>query len=912
MQKAWKGERKMKKSLAFMIAVFLVGAIMISCNSEVSSTNGVADGKLVTVSIGSGSTKDVSPIHAAGSSSAEVGQLYWFYTAKKTDSSIFTTGQALTKTPLKAGNTSGLLGGANNANTTDPTVVGGNAKFSTGSWEFSFYGYRADQVTYNSGYTFASGEEDKPVFQCVDYAVTITADTTITVTLEEGAGTSDAKLVFVYNSSYPEWSYDLAPAGTGLTLSVYVNDSTTALTTGTGSVSDGRVQFENVTEKNIEAGIQTLKFVVSVTSTGEKVGEATLNLNAKKGTTYYIVGDIKNLNSTYTVTITAISETVTEVQASTTTTETQVPKLEATVSPQSASSSDGTAKTSVDFSGTNLKTNATTSYKLTVDSKSDEENTTAVVTAESTDDTNNASMQVASVDLTLTKIVTSDNSETYTNVTSFKDSNNQSTSVPVETYIAKGLQNVKVGGVATAGGTNDEGYDTGISDVVYDSSTGKLTFKTSHFSSFKVRSDSVARITKNDKTTYYPTLQGAIDAAASGDEVVLIRDIVLPRLSSEAHSSAVLIEKNITLDGGYETNSRHTISMTGTGDVNNYSRVVMIDSNTVTLKNLEIKNNCTGSYQVGVHIFGQDRNVTLNNCKISTKYYAINSAKSADNLNLTILNGTISTGWAAINHHGSNANINITDSELNGDNFSNGEAFGTIVLDGNSYFYPGSTTTGNRVTITNSTVKTVAGNGTQYWVSFQFGCKDSCVVVDSQSHIYNSSDKDVKENMALGTGNYVEFVATSVSEETASKLNEVFKVTTANEKTKVEPADSDVYYYWKENNGFSEKNDVTFKLLLIGKQPGYYFCNDEYIELYKNLTIDDISIVLTQHLATGKKFFIVAGGYTIEGGKITVPDGLSVYVDKVIDNLFYNTSSSEIEPTTSGTWHVYTGAQSSN
>lgn len=121
--------------------------------------------------------------------------------------------------------------------------------------------------------------------------------------------------------------------------------------------------------------------------------------------------------------------------------------------------------------------------------------------------------------------------------------------VTVETYIETGLSGVKVK-------YNGEGAaDPEESDTEYDPVTGKLTFKTTHFSEFYVEADIQAKI----GTIEYCLLQKAFDAAEDGDTVVL--------LSNVDPVQTLVVSKNITLDmNGKTISNTNDIWNDATGD----------------------------------------------------------------------------------------------------------------------------------------------------------------------------------------------------------------------------------------------------------------------------------------------------------------------------------------------------------
>lgn len=104
-----------------------------------------------------------------------------------------------------------------------------------------------------------------------------------------------------------------------------------------------------------------------------------------------------------------------------------------------------------------------------------------------------------------------------------------SNKVTVETYIGTGLSGVTV---------KYNGDGDAPSDIEYVPATGKLTFKTTHFSEFYVEADKQAKIRDKDKG--YVTLQAAVDAAEDDNTVILLVDV--------DSTQTLVVSKNITLD----------------------------------------------------------------------------------------------------------------------------------------------------------------------------------------------------------------------------------------------------------------------------------------------------------------------------------------------------------------------------
>ena len=124
--------------------------------------------------------------------------------------------------------------------------------------------------------------------------------------------------------------------------------------------------------------------------------------------------------------------------------------------------------------------------------------------------------------------------------------NFDSNKVTVETYIETGLSGVTV---------KYNGTGAAPSDVVYDPVTGKLTFKTTHFSEFYVEANIQAKIRDSE----YFILQEAFDAAKEGDTVLLSSNVD-PR-------QTLVVTNRFTLDmNGKTISNTNDIWNDATGD----------------------------------------------------------------------------------------------------------------------------------------------------------------------------------------------------------------------------------------------------------------------------------------------------------------------------------------------------------
>lgn len=180
--------------------------------------------------------------------------------------------------------------------------------------------------------------------------------------------------------------------------------------------------------------------------------------------------------------------------------------------------------------------------------------------------------------------------------------------VTVETYILKGLDAENIDVVYNGTGAQP-------TDVTYDPITGKLTFKTSHFSEFYVVSDAVCYNT--DKYVGYPDLNGAVAGASNGDTIVLFNNT---SMTYTKDSSCITIDnKDITIDG-----SGKTITLSADTAVDKYgiyitgsdsSKIVTIKNATINTTNLERAIRTYGS--IGVNIV--DCTITTNGVGVHVK-----------------------------------------------------------------------------------------------------------------------------------------------------------------------------------------------------------------------------------------------------------------------------------------------------
>ena len=212
------------------------------------------------------------------------------------------------------------------------------------------------------------------------------------------------------------------------------------------------------------------------------------------------------------------------------------------------------------------------------------------------------------------------------------------------------------------------------------------------------------------------------------------------------------IKRDITIDGnGFE--------IKGAGN-----RVIRIcKPQNIIFKNLGIISTCTASSDVRGISFDNTSSgckVTLEGCKISASFYAVNFSGGTANIDLTIKNGTVSAGWAAINAYCNNSTITIENSVLRGlndksENEEHWNDFATIVFDGYGLGNAnniGKQGTGNTLKLIGSTVYASSDSSNkQAWLSIQYGAQNNTIIVDDKTVLTDGNNNiDVNDFTTIG------------------------------------------------------------------------------------------------------------------------------------------------------------------
>ena len=217
-------------------------------------------------------------------------------------------------------------------------------------------------------------------------------------------------------------------------------------------------------------------------------------------------------------------------------------------------------------------------------------------------------------------------------------------SVVIETYIVKGLSEVSVKYKQDGDDTRTDlklSYEIVCGDDIssipeekdgyYNPSTGKLVFRTDHFSEYYVEANSVVAINYVSNTVY-STLQDAINDAKNDDIIILLDDIVSSSTVVSMNSTEAL---NVTLDLNGKTIESSagkvfaveasynglilkngTINHTGTS--NSEALYIKGEGITLTVDNVVITSN-----DLSLLSEGTKSHITINKSKITSNYFGM-------------------------------------------------------------------------------------------------------------------------------------------------------------------------------------------------------------------------------------------------------------------------------------------------
>lgn len=484
----------------------------------------------------------------------EYDNLYWFYTAQKTDS-YGKTGETTDEVPVTADkNESGAI------TTVNKGLSGTIGPFSQGDWKFTLKAYAA--LTDNKPDT------SKLVYQNDgDITATLRGGETKSIPAEVKPAGDTGSLKF--DGAYFKWQ-DSGSTAPLFKIEAYgIDKKVTYILTNDTSITGTNV-FKIALGIFEEGKGYPIKYVLSDTAITDIISvpvdyytckitayingdvtkpvaeDASFGFRIYGGATTVVSGDLTEKADSYAsfdVKKTAIQSFTASSTAET--------KIEVAVAPKteaydSTEESKKTNKSEVAFEAGALAA-ADATYCLSAETLSAETASDAfTITA---DEGSGTAAVYGSIKLTLDAI----NGTTSTSVTDFGDKK-----VTVTTYIEPGLDQNGIT-VKYTGATGSQ-----PTDVTYNSTTGKVTFKTTHFSEFVVVSKKAAPVYNKSQNRYYSTLEDAVKNLGDTTELELKSDVTV--------SKTIEIKQNLSLDLGGKT-------------IKSSNRVFFIHSGVVTIDN---------------------------------------------------------------------------------------------------------------------------------------------------------------------------------------------------------------------------------------------------------------------------------------------------------------------------------------
>lgn len=656
---------KRRKVLSILLLALITAFIAVSCSGNIEAPASSAE-ELSYVTFGNGHSRELGTSYWT----EDYDKLYWFYTATKTDAYGTTGSEGLTDgVPTAAVSKSG----------DNPArgLSGRVGPFSQGSWTFKLYAYAEAVNTEGAG--LRTPNMYNLIYASDDVSVTLKGgevkNIPVSVTPQGDVG------YVKFNNAYFEWAGASGDAIPKMKITLTPSSGSSITTEITlNAKSDNKLNITNGTSigTSVPVGYYTANVIVYLNQAGSTTSveidnedtpifSQTFGLRVYGNAITYITGNMTEGVDSY-VTFDVAEQTMKVFT---------VDKTENTEVKSAITSLNGN-KESAGVKNTEDYTTVTFPVGV-LDSSSVHQLDVKVTPTASAEDkfqisgTESGKAAVAGLDLSLTKIIKqSDGSTVQESVTSFDED------VIITTYIATNLENVSV---------LYRNYETNRDDLIvaltgteaegavpsYDKTTGKLIFKTNHFSEYYVKADAEAMNTTTGMV--YSTFADAVDRAGNGQEVKLLKDVSISRL--------IISEKKISIDlAGYSIEESETANV-GSG------LILVYNNGNLTINDSSEEK--TGKIDVSTDRKWLDKNGN------ETEYPAVwaciavypNNGKQAS---LTINGGEFIAPFYAITGNGTDVDPNSTMITINGGKFNatNGYAIyhpqnGTLTINNGTF-----------------------------------------------------------------------------------------------------------------------------------------------------------------------------------------------------------------------------------
>ena len=537
-----------KTGLWIVVIAATIASLFISC-SNAGQTAEDAINAVGYVRFGNQKTRDLNPSYEIQG----YENLYWFYDAKKNDEYGKTGEGTDFKIPGNSETGKGLDG-----------QVG---PFSQGSWIFTLKAYTpatedtgtltpdtatlvyegtTEPVTIKGGEVKNIPVSVEPVG---DWGTVKFGDNAYFTWAEAGGGNTAPNIKFTFTKT----EGDAEPVVVNVTPGEKTADGKFMLT--------GKLPVDGL----LSAGFYTCTVIAYIPGNeNTPLATQTFSLRVYGNATTIINGSITEGVDSY------VSFDVEETEMNVFQAETSGPTtVEVSVTPEKTEN-----KTSVEFPAGALDTDGTFFLEVGVTSSSAAPESFKVTGTDA-----DGKVAVAGINLSLTKVTSVDGSTSQEGITSFNEQE-----VIVTTYISTGLD---ASTIEVYYDNNTDNHEKMTVDS-YNSATGELKFKTTHFSSFYV----VAKCEVMNTTLGrgYATFDEAIKAAPKGSTLQLMSDVVLDK-------QIVMADCEFTLDlAGHKITAADTLYVTsGVLYLDNNAKITLEDSSSDNTGMIDFSTDRTGS-----------------------------------------------------------------------------------------------------------------------------------------------------------------------------------------------------------------------------------------------------------------------------------------------------------------------------
>lgn len=243
-------------------------------------------------------------------------------------------------------------------------------------------------------------------------------------------------------------------------------------------------------------------------------------------------------------------------------------------------------------------------------------------------------------------------------------------------------------------------------------------------------------------------IQSVVESKSKGEVIsfTVLKDITLSNRITASGDLTINGEGNALIVERTSTSSDRVIDLSNTAE-----------KVTITLNNVALVGPTTGSYNRGISLYkNKDVTVVLNNCSVSTNYYALNVAGLNENVNIVIKNTDL-TGYAAINLW-SKSNITLENCTITGINHWNvnfDNDFAVVVFT----FDVTTSSAGSNLTFKNCKFVSDTYGNKEYF--FRVAVDDITINLENCEFIYNNTDvtdtvkSDIANGKSQGGSNYL-------------------------------------------------------------------------------------------------------------------------------------------------------------